>query len=280
MYCAYYGFAEAPFALVANPHYLFFTAQHRQALSHLEDGLSGAKSITVLTGEAGTGKSTLLRAAIESDRCHHVSCIFLNNPTLTRAEFFEMVASRFAVGAHGDRATALRAGGVELTLRDRQARGHVTALVIDEAQALPDELLDEIRVIANMETTTGKLLPVVLAGQPELMDRLNEPGLRRLRERVALRCELRPLSLADTASYIASRVRRAGGEPGKLFTREAVTLIHEYSSGVPRTISVLCDNALMSGCTRNQPRIDCRLVHDVCRDFDLRPAALAVASGA
>jgi hypothetical protein len=126
-----------------------------------------------------------------------------------------------------------------------------------------------------MESDKTKLLPVVLAGQPELATRLNEPGLRQLKQRVALRCELKPLSLADTAAYIASRIRTAGGDPGKIFTREAVTLIHEFSHGVPRTISVMCDNALMSGFALDEPRIDGRIVREVCRDFDLRPSAKA-----
>ena len=138
-------------------------------------------------------------------------------------------------------------------IRERQSRGEITALVVDEAQALPDELLEEIRLLANMETPDGKLLPLVLAGQPELAVRLNEPRLRQLKQRIALRCELKPLNLPDTAAYIASRIRTAGGDPANIFTREAVTLIHEYSRGLPRTISVMCDNALMSGFALDRP---------------------------
>jgi general secretion pathway protein A len=273
MYQSFYGLAEAPFELTANPKYLFFTGQHREALSNLEYGLSSAKPITLLVGEAGTGKSTLLRAALESERCRRVSCVYLNNPTLTRNEFVETLASRFDLGANAERSKATLLGGLESIVRDRQARGEITALVVDEAQALPNELLEEIRLLANMETPIGKLLPVVLAGQPELAERLNEPALRQLKQRVALRCELKPLDLPDTASYIASRIRTAGGDPGMIFTREAVTLIHEYSHGVPRTISVMCDNALMSGFALDQRRIDGHIVREVCRDFDLRPAA-------
>jgi general secretion pathway protein A len=272
MYQSFYGLAELPFELTANPKYLFFTDQHREALSNLEYGLSSAKPITLLVGEAGTGKSTLLRAALESERCRRVSCVYLNNPTLTRDEFVETLASRFDLGANAERSKATLLGGLESTVRDRQARGDITALVVDEAQALSDELLEEIRLLANMETPIGKLLPVVLAGQPELAERLNEPGLRQLKQRVALRCELKPLDLPDTASYIASRIRTAGGDPGMIFTREAVTLIHEYSHGVPRTISVMCDNALMSGFALDQRRIDGHIVREVCEDFDLRPA--------
>jgi general secretion pathway protein A len=273
MYQDFYGLAEAPFELTANTKYLFFTAQHREALSNLEYGLSCAKPITVLIGEAGTGKSTLLRAALESDRCRHVSCVYLDNPTLTRDEFVETLAARFDLGAAAERSKATLLGGLQSVISDRQARGEITALVVDEAQALPDPLLEEIRLLANMETQAGKLLPLVLAGQPELSARLNEPGLRQLKQRVALRCELKPLNLPDTASYIASRIRTAGGDPGKIFTREAVTLIHEYSHGVPRTISVMCDNAMMSGFALDERRIDGRIVREVCRDFDLRPAS-------
>lgn len=276
MYQAFYGLSESPFELTANPRYLFFTAQHREALSNLEYGLSHAKPITVLIGEAGTGKSTLLRAALESDRCRHVSCVYIDNPTLTREEFVETLAARFDLGSSAEHSKATLLGGLEAVVKERQARGEITALVVDEAQALPDALLEEIRLLANMESETTKLLPVILAGQPELATRLNEPGLRQLKQRIALRCELKPLSLADTAAYIASRIRTAGGDPGKIFTREAVTLIHEYSQGVPRTISVMCDNAMMSGFALDEPRIDGRIVREVCRDFDLLPTAVRV----
>jgi len=273
MYESFYGFREAPFELTSNPRYLFFTAQHREALSNLEYGLSFAKPITVLIGEAGTGKSTLLRAALDSDRCRHVTCVYLDNPTLTREEFFQTLAARFGLGADAERSKASLLGGLESVIRERQAGGKVTALVVDEAQVLPDELLEEIRLLANMETPVGKLLPLVLAGQPELAARLNEPGLRQLKQRVALRCLLKPLDLTDTAAYIASRIRTAGGDPAQIFTREAVTLIHQYSHGVPRTISVMCDNALMSGFALDQRRIDGKIVREVCQDFDLRPSA-------
>ena len=155
----------------------------------------------------------------------------------------------------------------------------MTALIVDEAQAIPNEILEEIRLLANMETATSKLLPVVLAGQPELADRLKEPSLRQLKQRVALRCELKPLDLPQTAAYIASRIRTAGGDPANIFTREAVTLIHEYSRGLPRTISVMCDNALTSGFALDQRPVDGDVVREVIRDYDLQAAA-AVAPAA
>jgi general secretion pathway protein A len=277
MYERFYGFREPPFELTANPKFLFFTAQHREALCNLVYGLSSAKPVTVLIGDAGTGKSTLLRAALAAEECRSVTSVFIDNPTLTRDEFIETLASRFDLGPNAEKSKASLLGSLEAMLRNRQARGEITALVVDESQALPDQILEEIRLLANMETPAGKLLPVVLAGQPELALRLNEPRLRQLKQRIALRCELKPLGLSDTAAYIASRIRTAGGDPANIFTREAVMLIFEYSRGLPRTISVMCDNALMSGFALDRP-VDGDIVREVCRDFDLGPAPGLAAS--
>ena len=161
-------------------------------------------------------------------------------------------------------------------LRDRRGRGEITALVVDEAQSLSAELLEETRLLANIETATEKLLPLVLAGQPELSTRLNDPTLRQLKQRVALRCEIPSFELPETAAYIASRIRTAGGEAAKLFTREAVILIHERSRGIPRTISVMCDNALLSGFALGRQPVDREIVLEVSRDFDLRGEGLGV----
>jgi general secretion pathway protein A len=277
MYERFYGFREAPFELTSNPRFLFFTAQHREALCHLEYGMSAAKPVTVLIGEAGTGKSTLLRAALDSEMCRHVRCVFIDNPTLTRAEFFETLATRLELNS-ADKSKAAVLDGLESIIRARQSRHERTALVVDEAQTLPDEILEEIRLLANLETPTTKLLPVVLAGQPELAARLNEPRLRQLKQRIALRCELKPLELPDTAAYIASRIRTAGGDPANIFTREAVTLIHEHSRGLPRIISVICGNALISGFALHRRPVDGEVVREVCRDFDLDGASTDAAA--
>jgi type II secretory pathway predicted ATPase ExeA len=269
MYQSFYGLAEAPFELTANPRYLFFTGQHREALSNLEYGLSSAKPITLLIGEAGTGKSTLLRAALDSERCRRVSCVYVNNPTLTRNEFVETLASRFDLGSSAERSKATLLGGLESIVRDRQARGEITALVVDEAQALSNELLEEIRLLANMETPIGKLLPLVLAGQPELAERLNEPALRQLKQRVALRTELRPFALKETAGYIAARITIAGGRADAIFTRDAVIAIHDGAKGLPRTISVVCDNALVTGFAAGARPVGRDIVSGVCADFNL-----------
>jgi general secretion pathway protein A len=268
MYLDFYGLRELPFELTPNPRFLFMTAQHREALSNLQFGLSTGKALTVLIGEAGTGKTTLLRAALESEACRHVRNIYINNPALKRDEFVQLLAKNFELSAEASRSKAIMLQELETVLKESRGRGETIALVVDEAQSLSDELLEEIRLLANIETSEEKLLPLVLAGQPELATRLNETHLRQLKQRVSLRCEIKPLDLSEAAAYVASRIRAAGGEPFKLFSREAIALIHQRSHGVPRTISVICDNTLLSGFAVGVQPVTKDLVMEVCRDFD------------
>jgi general secretion pathway protein A len=269
MYLQFYGLRELPFELTPNPRFLFMTPRHREALSNLQFGLSAGKPLTLLIGEAGTGKTTLLKAALESDTCSHVRTIHINNPALTRGEFVDILAGGFNLSDEAARSKAVLLRELEAVLRETRARGEIVALVVDEAQALSDELLEEIRLLANIETAEEKLLPLVLAGQPELAGRLNEVHLRQLKQRVSLRCEIDTLDLSEAAAYIASRIRAAGGEPHRLFSRQAIVLIHERSRGVPRTISVICDNALLSGFALGTHPVTRDIVAEVCRDFDL-----------
>jgi general secretion pathway protein A len=269
MYQAFYGLRELPFELTTNPKYLYLTPRHREALSNLEYGLTASRAVTVLTGEAGTGKTTLLNAAFASERCRHVRCVCVNNPALTRTEFIQTLARTLRLSAEAAQSKAVLLDELVKAVREARARGEVTALVIDEAQALSTALLEEIRLLANVETPSEKLLPLVLVGQPALGARLEERGLRQLKQRVALRCEISPLSLAETAMYMTSRIEKAGGSAIRLFTREAVTLIHRYSGGIPRTINVICDNALLHGLALGRHPVQQDIVLDVCRDFSL-----------
>jgi general secretion pathway protein A len=271
MYQNYYGLRDLPFELTPNPKFLHLSAKHREALSNLVYGLSTAKPVTLLIGEAGTGKTTLIRAALDAEPCANVRCVYLNNPALTRDEFVWMLSNRFNLSGEASTSKAALLIELETVLRERRDRGEITALVVDEAQSLSSELLEEIRLLANIETSDQKLLPLVLAGQPELSDRLEVPELRQFKQRVALRCEITPFELAETAAYIASRIRTAGGVPSKLFSREAVALIHEQSGGIPRIISVMCDNALVTGMALQRQPIDRAMVLEVCRDFHLGP---------
>jgi type II secretory pathway predicted ATPase ExeA len=236
-------------------------------------GLFAAKSITLLLGEAGTGKTTLIRAALESERCRDVRCIYLNNPALRTDDFIRLLALRFNLGPEAAASKAVLLERLECLLRERRAAGETLALVIDEAQSLSVELLEEIRLLANIETPSEKLLPLVLAGQPELGDRLEQTNLRQLRQRVTLRCQLEPFDVKETAAYIARRISAAGGVPSSVFTQEAVMLIHEYSRGIPRVISVICDNALVTGMGIGQQPVTRSIVEEVCRDFRLTGAA-------
>ena len=275
MYESFFGLRELPFELTPNPKYLFLTSRHREALSNLEYGLFSAKAVTVLIGEAGTGKTTLLRAALESESCRNVRCIYLTNPALTRGEFIETLAHNFRLSAEAARSKAALLPELEKVLRESRARGEITALIVDEAQSLSVELLEEIRLLANIETTNQKLLPLVLVGQPEFATRLEDSGLRQLKQRVALRCEIAPFDLNETSLYVTARIRTAGGEPFRMFTREAVKLIHAHSRGIPRTINVICDNALVSGFALGRQPVNREIVVEVCRDFHLSESAPA-----
>lgn len=268
MYERFYGFRERPFDLTPNPRFLVLTDGHREALSHMEYAIASRKGITLLLGEAGSGKTTVIRTAIER-QTGRVHCVHLQNPALTRVEFIEMLAAQFGLGAQARASKATLLLELETLLRHRHANGETTVLIVDEAQSLSYELLEEIRLLANIETDEGKLLSLVIAGQPELAPRLNDPNLRQLKQRVALRCELKPLTLSETLGYIAGRIRAAGGVAAQIFTREAVTLIFEQSRGIPRSINVLADNALVAGFALEQRPVDSQIVREVCRDFDM-----------
>jgi len=268
MYEGFYGFRERPFELTSDPRFLLLTPKHREALSNLRYGISGRRGLTLLIGEAGTGKTSIIAAALNAERHRSLSVAHLANPTLTRDEFFELLATAFGLSGDAQRSKGRFLLELEATLVERHRSGGLTALIVDEAQSLPHELLEEIRLLANIETPREKLLPVILAGQPELAQRLNEPGLRQLKQRVSLRCTLTALELRETASYIATRVRTAGGDTASVFTREAVIAIHQWSKGIPRTINVICDNVLLSGFAAQCRPADVSLVREVCRDFD------------
>ena len=272
MYEQFFGFRERPFDLTPNPRFVVMTAAHREALSNLEYGIVSRKGITMLLGEAGTGKTTVIRTAVERQP-RRVWCVHVPNPALTRDEFVEMLAVRFELSDAARTSKAAFLLELEALLRRRRAADETTVLIIDEAQSLPHDLLEEIRLLVNIETHEDKLLTVIIAGQPELSQRLNDKALRQLKQRVALRCELGALGLPETAAYLAGRIRAAGGVGAQVFTREAVTLIHERSKGIPRTINVIADNALLSAFAVSERPVTRQTVLDVCRDFDLELAA-------
>ena len=279
MYESFYGLRERPFELLPNPKFLYLTARQREALSNLQYGLTAARGLTVLVGEAGTGKTTLLQAAVSELRDATVRYVMLSNPTLTRTEFYEFLARSFGLSDEAARSKTQFLFEFRRELQERHLAGVLSALIIDEAQSVPYELLEEVRLLSNVEMPTVKLLNVVLAGQPELADRLNESSLRQLKQRISLRASLTSMDLPETAAYIAGRIRIAGGRPEQIFTRESIGAVFEASKGLPRTVNVVCDNALLGGFAAQVKPINAAFVEDVCRDFDIKrsveaPAAL------
>lgn len=275
MYERFYGLRERPFDLVPNPRFLFVSARQREALSNLRFGLTASRGVTLLLGEAGTGKTTLIQATLaELDR-GAVECVLVSNPTLTRGEFYEYLAAGFGLSNVAAASKTQFLFELRSHLMQRHEAGLSSALMLDEAQSLPYELVEEVRLLSNIETPSAKLLNVVLVGQPELAARLNEPGLRQLKQRIALRCELALFDFHEAAGYIAGRLRIAGGDPGQIFTREAVKSIYDASGGVPRTLNVVCDNALISGFAAQERPVTRAIVEEVCRDFDLQQRLIA-----
>lgn len=269
-YESFFGLRERPFELVPNPKFLFLSARQREALSNLRLGLATPRGLTLLLGEAGTGKTTIVQSVLADLDRASIQCVLVSNPTLTRGEFYETLVEGFGLSAEAGQSKAKFLSEFRALLESRHAAGLLSAMVLDEAQSLSFELLEEVRLLSNIETSTTKLLNVILAGQPELADRLNDPQLRQLKQRISLRCELKPLSVSETAAYIAGRLRIAGGEPATIFSREAIAAIQEASGGVPRIVNVICDNALLSGFASQSKPILRSIIEEITRDFDLR----------
>jgi len=272
MYEQFFGLRERPFDLTPDPRYLVLTDCHLEALQNLEYGITVRKGMTLLLGEAGSGKTTIIRAAIARLPVR-VHCVHIHNPTLKPSEFVEMLAAHFGLSEAASISKTRMLLELEKMLLERRSRGEMTALVVDEAQSLPLEILEEIRLLANIETDSAKLMTVVIAGQPELAARLNDVRLRQFKQRIGLRCELRPLSAMETAGYLAGRIRAAGGVGAKVFTRDAVALIYEHSRGLPRLISLIADNALLGGFAADQRPVGSEIVRQVCDDFDIHDAS-------
>ena len=268
MYEDFYGLRERAFALTPNPAFLLLAGRHRETLSLLEYALGGRAGLVVLLGEAGSGKSMVLRAAVEPKKPRD-RLVVLDNPLLSRDEFFECVAEGFGLGKEARGSKARFLSRLKVMLGDRQKRGGRIALVVDEAHTLSDELLEEIRLLANLESRSGKRLTIVLVGQPELAERLNDPAMAPIKQRVELRAVLEPLTLAETADYITGRLRVAGGDISPTFTRSAVQAAFIGSEGIPRTISVICESALVTGFAAGARPIDRDIVIEVCRDLDV-----------
>ena len=270
MYHDFYGLSESPFELTHNSRFVFYSARHRDALSHLERGLVAGSPLTLLLGGAGMGKSTLLQEALQSRRCDHIECVYLRNPTQASEPLVETLLSqldrtRSAVSP----STAGPLQRLHNLLCERGSRGQFTALAIDEAETLSAEAFEELGPLISMLAASIQLLPIVLAGRPALGSRIDRSPLRHTLEPNTTQFELVPLELPQTAAYILWRARAAGALGGRLFTREAVAVVHHFAKGIPRWINVICDNALLTGYRRSQKPVTHHLVKDVCEQLDL-----------
>lgn len=266
MYNEFYGLRELPFSLAPNPRFLFRTESLLEGLASLQYGIESGRGLVVLTGEVGTGKTTILRAMLDSlDRSILTAYIF--NPLLSTDEFFSVLTNEFRLRPQSSKADTLRMLGSLLI--SRHSSGQRTVLVIDEAHLLPKHLLEEVRLLSNFETNSDKLVQIVLCGQPELKDVLAQPEMRHFRQRISLRCSIKALTERETADYIIWRLRVAGAKDPAIFEPEAIKLVSQYSFGIPRVINNICDNALLSGFAKSSPRISAPILREVLRELDL-----------
>jgi len=269
VYAEFYGLKELPFALTPDPRFIYFTPSHTEVMANLHYGIESGKGLVVVTGEVGTGKTTILRWMMQRlDRTVLVAYIF--NPRLSVNEFYQHVATLLDVQKWETKSELLLELG--RALESRHSRGLRTVLIIDEAQGLSPHVLEEIRLLSNFESNTAKQLQIVLTGQPELRDVLNNPDLRQLKQRVALRCVIKPLpNVEETDRYITSRLLVAGAERTDVFSPSAIDYIYRCSEGIPRNINNLCDNAMLAGYAAGETTIDRSTIEEIADIFDMLP---------
>lgn len=258
IYLRFYGLFERPFRLTPDPRYLYLTSGHREALAQLIYGVQERKGFMQMTAEVGTGKTTLLRALLH--RLEGKAAVaYVMNSTLPFDEVLEYILADFGVPDPGPRRVQ-RLMALNRFLIERQRSGGENVLIFDEAHNLDAATLEQIRLLSNFETTSDKLLQIILAGQPELQAKLARPDLRQLRQRITLRCTIPPMTAQETAEYIDNHLRLAGLVGTSLFTPEAKGAIAEYSRGIPRLVNVLSDHCLLLGYAGQVRRIDQRIV--------------------
>ena len=267
MYTSYFGLKENPFSLSPDPRYLYLSPQHRDALNCLIYGITEKKGFTVITGGIGTGKTTICRSLLATlDESVETALIF--NSFLSDLELLETINQEFGLPAEGAEKSKKRyIDTLNTFLVDNFARGKNAVLMIDEAQNLSHSVLEQIRMLSNLETTQEKLIQIVLVGQPELQEILTLPSLRQLSERITVRYDLNPLDEKEVRHYIEHRLTVAGGKDRIRFTRWAMRMIWRFSEGIPRRINAIADRALLIGYTRGNPVVDRKTVKNAVKDM-------------
>lgn len=274
MYKRFYGLTRNPFELSPDPYFFYQTPLHNEAFAILNYCVLRRKGFVVVTGEVGTGKTLLLRCLLDALTRNQIASALVYNPRLSVTEFLAYVLTDLGVSFTGrTKGEMLSQLNNYLLLRSR--RGTTTVLVVDEAHLLNWELLEEIRLLTNLETSQHKLLQIVLVGQPELDRKIDSDELRQLKQRIAMRCRLEPLGLKDLRGYIRRRLELAGATSHGLtiFSNEAIAAIHHFSCGIPRLANTLCENSLISGYGRQVKKITADIVQEIAADLRLNPGS-------
>ena len=266
MYNEFYGFREAPFNITPDPRFLFFSDKHREAFNHVLFGIRERKGFIQITGEVGAGKTTVCRAILTELGPAYRTALVLN-PMLTATQLMRTILLELGLEARRvDRTAYLDV--LNRYLLEQAAAGHDVVLIIDEAQDLETELLEQVRLLSNLETDQRKLLQIVLIGQPELREKLNQKSLRQLRQRITVRYHLSPLDRFETERYIAHRLRVAGADGRPRFSSWAIRRVQRYSGGVPRLINAVCDKALLYGYVNGTYALDARAIGQAIRELE------------
>ncbi len=269
MYKSFFGLKENPFNVNPDPRYLFLTKQIEEALSGLMYGIQTRKGFITLTGEVGTGKTTLVNRLLDWLHLRRTKTAFLFNSRMNSSQLFDFILAEFDIACE-TRSKSQQLLKLNHWLLERYRAGETAVLIVDEAQNLTFPVLEEIRLLTNLETSTEKLLQIVLSGQPELEDKLKLPQLRQLRQRITLRCKTMPMSQEQTHDYVQERLRIAGAAAEtEIFSPAAMDAIHLYSMGIPRVINLLCEHSLINSFVDQQKIIEAKVIADVAREFQL-----------
>lgn len=268
MYNAFFGFEESPFSLSPDPAFLYRSVQHEEALANLIYGVQSRKGFIVLTGEVGTGKTTMLECLRDFLEQQRIEFAFIFNSRITPDQFFEMMAYDLDLRCQRTSKTEVLIALNELLIQQAN-QGRTSVLIVDEAHNLDWEVLEEIRMLGNLENRRGKLLQIILAGQPELDRKLDAPNLRQLKQRIVLRCLLQPFSEAEAAEYIASRLEKAGMPDQTVFPPEVIGELHVRSQGIPRLINAICDNMLLTAFAMESKVCTLEMLDEVSNDMRL-----------
>ncbi len=269
MYEKFYGFKERPFEITPDPKYVYLSEIHQEALAYLQFAVREGKGFSVITGEAGTGKTTLVHMLLSKLEDHIRTC-YIFNPILDRSDFLNYICDDLGIESEGMRSRGQSLAALHNFLLDRFGRNEKVFLIIDEAQSMEPGLLQEVRLLTNLETSKNKLLHVILLGQPELDKTLDEPRFRPLKQRISVRYHLTHLSPRETREYINHRLKRAGSRSLTIFDSAAISEIYRYAKGIPRLINIVCDNALLTGFSREQNRIGKEIIREVIGDLEGR----------